>query len=399
MSPRILPAIFALMIAGLIATLGGSPRSPEAALKWKHLSTKTGDLPVPNAGAQQTASLVLDIDKDGVNDFVITERSEAPAAVWYRRGKQGWTKYVIEAKPLHIEAGGAFADIDGDGDLDIVFGGDWMSNQIWWWENPYPHYDPATPWTRREIKNSGATQHHDQLFGDFDGDGRLELVSWNQGANALLWAPIPADPKNTQPWLLTEIYSNPSKSEGLDAADIDGDVKLDIVGGGRWFEYAGKGKFTPHVIDDEMKNTRAAVGQLKKGGRPEVVFVVGDGVSRLKWYEWTDREWLGHDLLGADVVHGHSLRLADMDGDGNLDVFCAEMGKWTENSPTADNPQPKMWIFFGDGKGNFRKEEVANSYGNHESRVADLDGDGDLDILGKPYNWEAPRLDIWLNER
>ena len=130
-----------------------------------------------------------------------------------------------------------------------------------------------------------------------------------------------------------------------------------------------------------------------------MVFVVGDGVSRLKWYEWTDREWLGHDLLGADVVHGHSLRLADMDGDGNLDVFCAEMGKWTENSPTADNPQPKMWIFFGDGKGNFRKEEVANSYGNHESRVADLDGDGDLDILGKPYNWEAPRLDIWLNER
>jgi hypothetical protein len=398
MSRRIVQALLALITAGLIVTLGGGP-PPEAALKWKHLSTKTGDLPVPNAGAQQTASLVLDIDKDGVNDFVITERSEAPAAVWYRRGKQGWTKYLIEAKPLHIEAGGAFADIDGDGDLDIVFGGDWMSNQIWWWENPYPNYDPATPWTRREIKNSGATQHHDQLFGDFDGDGKLELVSWNQGANALYWAPIPADPKSTQPWSLTEIYSNPAKSEGLDAADINGDGKLDIVGGGRWFEYAGKGKFTAHVIDDDMKNTRAAAGQLKKGGRPEVVFVVGDGVSRLKWYEWTGKEWAGHDLLGADVVHGHSLRLADVDGDGNLDVFCAEMGKWTEKSPTADNPQPKMWIFFGDGKGNFRKDEIASGYGNHESRVADLDGDGDLDILGKPYNWDAPRLDIWLQER
>jgi hypothetical protein len=398
MSRRIMPAIFALTIAGLIITPGGNARPPEATLKWKHLSTKTGDLPIPNAGAQQTASLVLDIDKDGVNDFVITERSEAPAAVWYRRGKQAWTRYAIEAEPLHIEAGGAFADIDNDGDLDIVFGGDWMSNQIWWWENPYPDYDPATPWTRREIKNSGATQHHDQLFGDFDGDGKLELVSWNQGAKALFWAPIPTDPKKTQPWSLTEIYSNPSKSEGLDAADIDGDGKLDIVGGGRWFEYAGKGRFIPHIIDDEMKDTRAAAGQLKKGGRPEVVFVVGDGVSRLKWYEWTGNEWVGHDLLGVDVIHGHSLRLADVDGDGNLDIFCAEMGKWTEKSPTADNAQARMWIFFGDGKGNFRKEEVANGYGNHESRVADLDGDGDLDILGKPYNWEAPRLDIWLQE-
>jgi hypothetical protein len=32
----------------------------------------------------------------------------------------------------------------------------------------------------------------------------------------------------------------------------------------------------------------------------------------------------------------------------------------------------------------------------HESEIADLDGDGDYDILGKPYNGDAPRLDIWL---
>jgi sugar phosphate isomerase/epimerase len=32
----------------------------------------------------------------------------------------------------------------------------------------------------------------------------------------------------------------------------------------------------------------------------------------------------------------------------------------------------------------------------HESEMADLDGDGDLDILDKPYNGDTPRLDIWL---
>jgi len=32
----------------------------------------------------------------------------------------------------------------------------------------------------------------------------------------------------------------------------------------------------------------------------------------------------------------------------------------------------------------------------HEARVADLNGDGWLDILDKPYNWETPRVDVWL---
>jgi hypothetical protein len=36
-------------------------------------------------------------------------------------------------------------------------------------------------------------------------------------------------------------------------------------------------------------------------------------------------------------------------------------------------------------------------FGNHESKIVDLDGNGTLDILGKPYNWDTPRLDIWLN--
>jgi hypothetical protein len=43
------------------------------------------------------------------------------------------------------------------------------------------------------------------------------------------------------------------------------------------------------------------------------------------------------------------------------------------------------------------KTTLATGIDNHESRVADLDGDGDLDIFGKPYNFDTPRLDIWLN--
>jgi hypothetical protein len=372
----------------------------QVAVQWSRLSSKTGGIPAPGPSNRQTASLVLDVDKDGVNDFVITTWEDAtwgegPSVVWYRRGVAGWTKYVIDTSPLPIEAGGAFVDIDGDGDLDIIFGSA-TTNEVWWWENPYPHYNPHVPWTRRQIKNAGDPKHHDQLVGDFDGDGKPELVFWNQGAKKLFIADIPEDPRSTEPWLLTEIFSwDSGEYEGLAKFDIDGDGKLDIVGGGLWFKYEGGTTYTPHVIDKNQKFSRAAAGQLKKGGWAEVVFVAGDTVGRLQWYEWTGSEWIGHDLLGEDVIHGHSLELADFDGDGNLDIFCAEMRQWSANND--DNPEARMWIFFGDGEGNFEKVEIASGYGNHETKVADLDGDGSFDLLIKPFIWDTPRIDIWLN--
>ncbi len=365
-------------------------------IRWIHVSSKTGGIPAPGPSNEQTASTVLDVDKNGLTDFIIANRKEGPSVLWYRRGVAGWTKYVIDSAPLAIEAGGATLDVDGDGDPDVLFGGDSSDNKIWWWENPYPQYDPNIPWTRREIKDSGKTQHHDQLVGDFDHDGTSELVFWNQGARKLFIADLPENPKNIEAWPYTEIFSWTSgKYEGLTKFDIDGDGKPDIVGGGRWFKHEGGTSYVANIIDDSQTFSRVGAGQLKKGGWPEVVFVAGDAVGQLKWYEWTGREWLSHGLLETEVVHGHSLEVADINGDGDLDIFCAEMRQWSKDKD--DHPDAKMWVFFGDGEGNFHKTDIASGYGNHETKVADLDGDGDLDLLNKPYTWDAPRLDIWLN--
>ncbi len=375
-------------------------------LSWIHISSLEGTLEPPNAGNQQTATAVFDVDRDGTVDFLVTERTQAPAVVWYRHTARGWDRYVVEKAALRIEAGSAVHDIDGDGDSDVVFGGDSQSNQVWWWENPYPEFEQGRGWKRHTIKNSGSTKHHDQLFGDFDGDGDRELVFWNQGEQKLYLAEVPGLPIK-EPWDLSVIYAYSSdeeppqrgeyprwkgvnEHEGLASADIDGDGKMDILGGGRWFQHVEGMIFQVHVIDNSYAFSRIAAGQLIEGGRPEVVLVVGDGTAPLILYQWIGSEWVSSELIES-VQDGHSLDIIDIDKDENLDIFVAEMrlGK---------NPEAKTRILLGDGKGGFEEHVVSSGYGLHESRVADLDGDGDFDILGKPYTWESPRLDIWLNE-
>ncbi len=397
-----------LLFLGLVGTAGAlSAEFP----RWEHLSSRHGDLPAPGESTQQTSALIADLDKDGTNDFVLAFRQKGPALVWYRRRAGGWDRYVLEKDYLPIEAGGAAYDIDGDGDLDLVFGGDYQSDEVWWWENPYPHFDPRQPWRRHLIKKGGATQHHDQVFGDFKGLGKPQLAFWNQGAKTLFLADLPADPRHTEPWPYVPIFSGAAGergdrgqfvyAEGMAAADIDGDGKIDLLAGNYWFKHLGGNSFKP--IRLAAMGGRIAVGRFKPGKYPQVVIAPGDGVGPLKWFECVgdpqdSAAWIGHPLLNRDVIHGHTLQVADFNGDGHLDIFCAEMAKWHEAQTQPDNPKATAWIFYGDGQGHFTTTELVVGEGFHEGKAGDLDGDGRPDILNKPYNWDTPRVDVWLNK-
>lgn len=379
--------------------------------KWVYESTANGKIPKPWESTQQTASLAVDLTGDGVNDLVMACRQKPPCLIFYSKTAKGWQRYLIDKDYLTIEAGGTSVDMDNDGDNDLVLAGDWQSNKVWWWENPgAAALDPNKPWNRYEIKAVGNTQHHDQICGDFKRTGRPQVVFWNQGSKTLYIADIPANPK-TDTWRFEPVFSgeagerNSWYAEGLASGDIDGDGWPDLLGGNYWFRYdKATNQFTPIKIAEE--GGRIGLGKFKPGRTMQVVVSPGDGKGKLMFYEWTGQEgkdsvanaalWKGRDLLGRTMVHGHTMEVADINGDGRLDFFTGEMAKWSEKETKPDNPNAEALIYYGDGTGNFRKEVFKTGWGFHEARVTDIDGDGDMDILSKPYNWEAPRLDVWL---
>ncbi len=214
------------------------------------------DLDFPNASEAHIA----DIDGDGDPDIVgayAHETSTSQFAWWENENGDGsvWTKHWI---PFDFWGSGYLStgDIDSDGDIDLI-GSGYNASQVGFWENLDGSGTNWIAWYAATMPSGRGID-----LKDIDGDGDLDAVAWNS-----YWVSWMENADGTGYYwnqrLLGYDWDLPSAAAG----DIDDDGKLDIAVTSEetdwpppgddqllWFDvsrFGGSGELTSTILDDD----------------------------------------------------------------------------------------------------------------------------------------------------
>ena len=301
----------------------------------------------------------------------------------------------------------AFADYDGDGDLDL-FWGDFFEQGLLLIENtgscerPSLRSQPVRFPLDDPLLTSG---YNAPAFGDLDGDGTLDLVVGVLGG---AFDPIATTVQNlhylsrdsTGRWGHRTGQLLPMLDVGSESipslVDLDGDGDLDLLVANkiepgtrhtaRIFRYENVGGRTaPSFVlrgDLPIRGTyhyAPAFGDLDGDGDPDLL--LGSWLARLAWYR-NDGGGAGPTFTPVDsaaitITRGSNTTpaLGDLDGDGDLDVLIGEASgtlNYYRNDGTRAAPR---FVLVSD---RFQDLDIGR---RSAPALADLDGDGDLDLL------------------
>jgi hypothetical protein len=319
--------------------LGGRPFAPSQ-LYWYEFQApdRWGRHSVGTDYLSDVGLAVLDVDHDGWPDLICS-------GVWYRHpGKP--SEHAFERIVFDESASGAhdicIADLDRDGKPDVVMMGDARTklNSLCWFSIPS---DPRQPWTRHFIGPPvhGAIAPH--AAADLDGDGDLDILradTWfeNKDGKGQKWVPhqnIPMGRKGPYGICVRTAV-----------ADLDNDGKpeivmadADIVGskvavlkntdgkGGSWTKTELPQSFTYGSLHS------LAVADFNGDGKPDIVVneqeeLLPPGRENPRWVIW---ENLGSNRFAEHIIldqklGGHELQVGDVDGDGDMDICSKPWG-------------------------------------------------------------------------
>lgn len=264
---------------------------------------------------------MADLDGDGDLDVMVANIQNQGNRVWLNDGMGFYSPGQALGSSATVRV--AFGDLDGDGDLDAFAANNGQPDRVWLNDATGGFVDSG-----QQIGNTGS---HDVALGDLDGDGDLDAFVANHGANQI-WL-------NDRGTFLAGQTMGSSRSRGIALGDLDGDGDLD--------------GFVTNQADQADTVWR------------------NDGSAR---FTRTSQD--------LDIGSGIDADLGDLDGDGDLDAVVANLG---------DNT---VWL--NDGLAGFvQAAQVFDAGNSFEIALGDLDGDLDLDVF--VANWSAEPNTVWLN--
>ena len=231
--------------------------------------------------------VVGDIDHEGKIDIACS------SAILLQRSPDQW-QAIAQPQIGRGSDGTALADVDKDGDLDLLAPTPDMPYQLAWFENPLPSGKPATSIWNRHLIGPG----YDRIsiaVADLNSDGRPDVVMapmYQEGG--LRWYKAPSDPR-TSGWTESSIDGsiNNVHQGSIQVADFDGDGDPDLA-----------------IAEQEQSNTdRIAVLYNLKS----------DGSS-----------WARQILA---TTGGHNIKVGDVDNDGDVDILNANHGFFGAANP------------------------------------------------------------------
>jgi WD40 repeat protein len=357
-----------------------------------------------------TGFAIGDIDGDG--DLDIASASANDSKIAWHDNRSCEVVFPFQPPIASGQPDGAAsvvsADLDGDGDMDVVAASS-NDDSVRWYENDgelFPSF------VSRFVTTSagGAQTVH---VADVDGDGALDILVAAPRANKVSWF----ESDGGSPPAFTEqiVTSAAAGPRGVHGADIDGDGDTDILTATSadrsitlWSNVGGSPPmFEPEVVSrGGLSPWAVKAADLNDDGRLDILYAAISS-GRVAWLRASDEGWVELDIApgtegGTGAVTGVAqaaidLVTADVDGDGALDVISVsahdDKVAWYRNSATEfptfteyvvsedpDGPtqillqsiNPDVFVFSG------TQEGAAD--GASSVAAADLDDDGDVDI-------------------
>jgi flagellar capping protein FliD len=320
-------------------------------------------------------------DLDGDGDLDALSASPAYSTIaWYRNDSIHRGVTFVSPPAISTSADSAYsvyaADVDGDGDLDALSA---SFKKIAWYENVG---GAGTSWALHTISTDAYSIG--VYAADVDGDGDLDALSASVGigptVESIAWYENVGGGGTS--WVLHTISTAVSGVNSVYAADVDGDGDLDALSASTfddkiaWYENAGGGgtSWALHTISTSADGAVSVyAADVDRDGDLDALSASFND-DKIAWYENVGgggTSWVLH-TISTIADSARSVYAADVDGDGDLDALSA----------SGDDNKVAWYENVGSGGTSWMLHTIStNAAGAHSIFAADLDGDGDLDVL------------------